>query len=289
MAPKEIVSDFSSPEYWSNRFMNEKSFEWLANSPALGPIILELIKDLIQTRDAPLNILHFGCGTSSLGPDLVRLLREQEISARVVDADYVAEFIPPNPRISADNKRNGVPLINLDVLDSDQLAATVPDGGWDLLLDKSTADAISCGPSMPWRSAEGEEAEIEEIRTGNSAKDAVDTSENDDEGDEELFEPIHILCDTLASVTRLGGKWFCISYSSTRFDHLKSPSHPSHSAPNNQISPTSSGSPIWRLISAQPIDGAFTGKPSTVSDEAGGKRVVYAPETNVWGYILERI
>ncbi|KAI9631807.1 uncharacterized protein MKK02DRAFT_21295 [Dioszegia hungarica] len=287
-----MVSDFSSSEYWSTRFEKERSFEWLASSKALGPVVLDLVKELVRSRssvpaaavsaapkrpigpneeDPPINILHFGCGTSTLGPYLARLLQTEHINAQVVDADYVAESIvaagPALPRSAAwqsarasgsEGSEVEVPLISLDVLDLGQLKDTAPAGGWDLLVDKSTADAISCGPSLPRQRGQGGEEE------------------------EDLVEPIHILCDNLASVTRTGGRWLCISYSSSRFDHLGPITH----GPGAESASDSSSA--WRLVSKIPVDGAYTGEPSTLSDGNGGKRVVYAPETNVWAYVLER-
>lgn len=45
-----MVSDFSSSEYWTNRFEKERSFEWLANTKAIGPIVLELVKEIIVEK-----------------------------------------------------------------------------------------------------------------------------------------------------------------------------------------------------------------------------------------------
>lgn len=203
--------------------------------------------DSSTLQDAPVNILHFGCGTSSLGPDLSRLLQAEGVQAQIVDADYVAEAIKTDTGgLSAQHGasdmdgRAGIPLISLNVLDRDRLADTAPGGGWDLLIDKSTADAISCGASV------------------------------------QGVEPIHILCDNLSGVTRPGGRWLCISYSASRFDHLKSLAEDSENRG-------------WRLLSVSPVNGAFTGDPTIVDSEKGGKRVVYAPETNVWAYVLERL
>lgn len=307
---KEIVSDFSAPEYWSNRFEREKAFEWLADTRAIGPMVLELVQELSQARlkqsqyplstistqttdtdkpKPPLNILHFGCGTSSLGPDLATLLNSNGINVKLVDADYVAKSISSEKAGKEGNaKRNKVPLINLNVLDPDELEATKPDGGWDLLLDKSTADAISCGRGIKRRIGNGNTSGSngdEKRSQGAEVEDSVQESEY------ELVEPIQILCDNLAAITRKDGKWLCVSYSSTRFDHLKSTSHPSstdttHAPPHTTPTTIRSAVPSWRLVSARPIDGAYTAPPSAAD---AGTRVVYAPETNVWGYILERV
>ena len=74
----------------------------------------------------------------------------------------------------------------MDILDMTALTKHSPEGGWDLLIDKSTADAISCGPDIKGR------------------------------------PPIETLCRNLAEATRNGGRWICVSYSENRFDHLQS-------------------------------------------------------------------
>jgi hypothetical protein len=315
-----MVSDFSSSEYWSTRFEKERSFEWLASSKALGPVVLNLAKELVRSRssasatagqpmagkaignttsaaprtsigsngeDPPINILHFGCGTSTLGPYLSRLLQTENINAQVVDADYVADsIVAAGPALSrsatwqgasrtgAEGGQVEVPLINLDVLDLRQLRDTAPAGGWDLLVDKSTADAISCGPSLCRQRGRGMAGEAFRSERAGAASEAEG---QEGEEEEDLVEPIYVLCDNLASVTRRGGRWLCISYSSSRFDHLGPITHETHAS-----------SESWRLVSRTPVDGAYTGEPSSVSDGNGGKRVVYAPETNVWAYVLER-
>jgi len=58
------------------------------------------------------------------------------VDIQVVDSDYVAESITlPNSR----------QILNLNALDLSDLQ-NKSEGRWDLIIDKSTADAISCGP-----------------------------------------------------------------------------------------------------------------------------------------------
>lgn len=61
------------------------------------------------------------------------------------------------------------------------MKAAAPPNGWDLYVDKSTADAISCGP-------------------------------------DEAFEA---LCENLAACGKPTSMWISISYSSTRFDEVQ--------------------------------------------------------------------
>lgn len=242
--------DFSSQAYWSSRFQTEISFEWLATTDDLVPLILETIIQLRNARPSresagPFNVLHFGCGTSSLGSDIARAASQWVTSApdwlRVVDADYALASI--HTQNGDEMPGSGVERIQLDVLDREDCARTAPPGGWDLLVDKSTADAISCGPDII----------LEGVRK---------------------VEPIEALCANLASVTRHGGRWVCISYSENRFKHLSQAGTRPHQ---------------WRVVEKKRIGGAYMPEGKRIRDEKGVERIVYEPETGVWVYVLERV
>lgn len=241
--------DFSSQAYWSTRFETETSFEWLATSDDLVPLILELIAQVRNSRPSrevktAFNVLHFGCGTSSLGSDLAQAAQKHDHtlsgSLRVVDADYASSSIrSPSGRETPDHE---VERTQLDVLNKEDCARTAPPGGWDLLMDKSTADAISCGPDIYFEGVG-------------------------------RIEPIEALCSNLATVTRPGGRWVCISYSESRFKHLSS---------------TCGAQQEWRVLDKKRIGGAYMPEGKRIRDEKGVERIVYEPETGVWVYVLER-
>lgn len=187
----------------------------------------------------------------------------------VIDSDYVAESITlPSNR----------PILNLNALDfSDLLAKS--SGGWDLIIDKSTADAISCGPLI------GE------------------------------VEPIHVLCENLGQVTKKGTRWISISYSPTRFSFLPtsgsevseseaSGSEASGSEAKNgsggderkgEIGSTDivngegEGTKGWKVIERKFLASTSLPEGRRWKDERGVERVVFEPETGVWGWVLERI
>jgi hypothetical protein len=271
--------DFSSQQYWETRFEKETSFEWLARSEVVLPIVLETFKEVIRagtsntlSDESPFRLLHFGCGSSSLGSDIQHYLDQARIGSQppsdapqtadtdmnvndiislppieVIDADYV----PPN--LLSDAPRS-VPLIQLDVLDPSSLASASPEEGWDLLIDKSTADAISCGQDIP------------DPTTGTSTS------------------PLHALLDNLAKFTRQGGRWISISYSATRYDCLQQDLPDTTSG----LQTTSEAADAWRLISRTPLGSTAIPGGRLVADGKGWRRV-YEPETPIWLYVLERI
>lgn len=284
--------DFSSQQYWEIRFEKETSFEWLARSEVILPIVLETVKEVINARrststtdttrpdDLPCRILHFGCGSSSLGSDIQQYLQTSapppnthigDTASGTADpeaADAVGSLddiisLPPIEVIDADyvpptllsEAPRSVPLIQLDVLDPISLASSSPQDGWDVLIDKSTADAISCGPNLT------------DLASGTSTP------------------PLDVLLDNLAQVTRQGGRWLSISYSATRYDSLRSPSSTSLLDPESD---SRSNTGRWEVISRTPLGSTAIPEGRLIADGKGWRRV-YEPETPIWLYVLQRI
>lgn len=235
--------DFGSKQYWSTRFTSEQSFEWLLPTSELIPIILNQVEQL-QHRHKPLKIHHIGCGTSTLGLDLHSTLMTRGYQDfQVVDSDYVTSSLPPRRHNSP------VKLVQMDLLDpetcfsfAERQSEETEDGGeWALIIDKSTSDAISCTPAT-----NGQEA-------------------------------MTILCENLSNVVRRGGRWICLSYSSTRFDLLDEGGKEG--------------------IEWEVVEKSFLPAPSENESGGGGAgsggretdgRVVYTPDVGNWLYILER-
>ncbi|WOO77785.1 EEF1A lysine methyltransferase 4 [Vanrija pseudolonga] len=229
-----MTVDYSSKVYWEDRLSRESAadgFEWLVPSDVLIPVVHAALPDARGTR--PLNLLHFGCGTSSLGIDVQHHLGG---GVRVVDSDYASSAL-------RDTQLDQVPLMEMDMLSLPSLLKHMPPDGWDVLLDKSTADAISCGPAIP----------------------ATDTALD------RRVDAIEHLCHNAARVTRVGGRWICASYSSSRFDFLRS-------SPERPDRPTTYG---WRIIDKVALVRHAT---KTSADQ----QVVYHPETGIWAWVLER-
>lgn len=183
--------DYSSQTYWESRLAQEREtgYEWLVPTP----LILPIISEHGITTSGCTRILHFGCGSSFLGRELQSTFGSK---VKVTDADYAATGLRPNLSSSSSDcgrSLDGVPLLDLDVLSLSSLVDASPTEGWDLLVDKSTADAISCGP--PCGQTQRSSSESEQ-------------------------EAIEVLCANLAQVTRPAGRWVSISYSSERFDFL---------------------------------------------------------------------
>jgi hypothetical protein len=325
---KNDPPDFSSKEYWQTRFGRETAFEWLARSEIIVPIVAQTAEDVLRQRKGGasthrpesqessggeltegrderregLRILHFGCGSSNLGSDVKTYLDQHfaldpsttveeasrgpstpAIDIQVIDADYV----PPDLLSS-----RPIPVIQLDVLDPESLrGARAQYGQWDLVIDKSTADAISCGPNLPRSILE---EDLLATTPGTLADDSL-AGQDVPKGSaveprphgEDLVEPIEVLCANLARVTSKGGKWISISYSASRFAHIPFPGSSLGGTTETANGGMETQRPGWKVLEKRPV--ASTSMPEgRVVRDGKGFRTVYEPDTPVWIYILER-
>lgn len=124
--------DFGNPQYWEEHYAAEDGevFDWLGN--------FELFRDHVLGAtggDKHAAIVDLGCGTSRF---LEELHDEGFSNLAGVDISRVA--------VDAMRRRNlatrpSIRWLQADALD---LGAALPDGSVDLLIDKTTMDAVSC-------------------------------------------------------------------------------------------------------------------------------------------------
>lgn len=145
-----MPSDYDKQEYWHDRFSSETEFEWLAPSATLMDVMEPHLARLPETA----RILHLGSGTS----DLQNHLRRRGF-LDVTNVDYEPLTIEHGRRLEARAFDGDVRTRYLvaDVTCPDLAARLLRGGGgddgggsaasrpFDLVVDKSTADAVSCG------------------------------------------------------------------------------------------------------------------------------------------------
>ncbi|KAG8158304.1 hypothetical protein KVR01_012065 [Diaporthe batatas] len=190
-----MPADFDKQEYWHDRFAKETRFEWLATSDEFMRI-LEADTDfskLLQRSPAlstspsspPPRILHVGFGTS----DLQNHLRAAGLES-VLNVDYeplAVERGRSHEEGRFGDVRMGYAVADATRLDVDLGRVAQAAGGeqpedqtprFDLVIDKSTVDAVSCG---------GEEVVLR-------------------------------MCRAVRRCLAPGGFWVSLSYSASRFD-----------------------------------------------------------------------
>ncbi|KAK4067116.1 uncharacterized protein Triagg1_7844 [Trichoderma aggressivum f. europaeum] len=139
-----MPTNFDKQTYWHHRFSTETSFEWLLSSTDFICILKPLLGNLepLSTR-----ILHLGSGTS----DLHNHFRQLGF-LDVTNVDYEPLAVERGRRLEeqafGDVKMkyavaNATKSLLVSSNSNDQ--GTYNNDKFDLVVDKSTADAISCG------------------------------------------------------------------------------------------------------------------------------------------------
>jgi hypothetical protein len=226
MPPAQAPS-FSDLEYWDNRFTSTSTpFDWLLPATTLDSLILSTLQSCRKPEDP--KIIHIGCGSSELSFRLGELVsRPQGVwntdySGVVIDQGrameeerwraFVADTTVSQSEASGNGSTERMNWKVLDLLDPASVAEleSIP---FDLIIDKSTSDAISCGPDLPFP------------HKPSTAKPGHLLPLDHDGSQKDLVHPLDILAVHLARLTLPGSKWLSISYSADRFEFL----HPSKS------------------------------------------------------------
>jgi SAM-dependent methyltransferase len=287
---------FSDLKYWDNRFSSTSTpFDWLVSANSLDSLVLASIRSISGER---CKILHIGCGSSELSFRLGELAGKREdvwntdYSRVVIEQGRAIEedCLSPTPPASTSTVLDARPPATgheepsgrmnwkvLDLLSVESITAfraETKSESFDLIVDKSTSDAISCGPDLPLPDS--------------------DASISSRSAHTILLHPLELLALNLARLTRPGGRWICISYSSDRFEFL-------HQGTSSRTQSGNDGSTLreleasrcWRLehkeeieVETQPERAVDAGIP-----EGGGvtaRMPVFRPKQVNYSYILVR-
>lgn len=301
------MPDFSSQEYWNARFSKDPhTFDWLVPAKVLHDIAAEVID---KTSLEEPRILHIGCGTAeshtlrSLVQNPKHVLnvdyseaavqaaskREQELLASA----HIESLLAPPDSSSAkhDSVQDPEPeppmrwsCKNLLSLHSalSMLHAQQAEGKlFDLVLDKSTSDSISCGQdvslSLPYLlSINGWARRVLGTGTGQLRE----------------VHPLHVLAVHLAALTKPGtGRWIVISYSEERFPFL--PPFPTTLA-NGMLSDDviqagfTHPHQLWRLEAKEQINLEENNETLAERKKRLSAGYVHRPRVCHWLYIMRR-
>ena len=133
-----MAAPFEKQSYWHDRFAHESSFDWLVSSATF----LSLLEPYIALLPPSSRILHVGSGTS----DLHNHLRARGLLT-VTNLDY--EPLAAERGRQLEVRHFGDARMDYVVADATQLRdpvyAEAHHGRYDLIVDKSAADAVACG------------------------------------------------------------------------------------------------------------------------------------------------
>ncbi|RHZ64485.1 hypothetical protein CDV55_101747 [Aspergillus turcosus] len=243
--------DYDEPAYWDVKFATGKDVgEWL-NS---GEILIETTLSELERRpqpDATPRALHLGPGISKLGSKLCEAFGKRNWPGScIVNVDFSAEAVRLGQELeSGKDADQAMHWLQIDLRswrDVAKLAAYAP---FDVLVDKSTSDAIATSPSVSL-STESDTSSICPV-IGEILK----------ETGELTLSPVELLALHLVPLTQKDSTWVALSYSNIRFENLGYAGN------------------YWTLVSHTPIK-APRGETSSFA---------HSPEVFHWAYVLRRI
>ncbi|OJD37703.1 endothelin-converting enzyme 2-like protein [Diplodia corticola] len=190
----------------------------------------------------------------------------------------------------------------LDLLSLPSIAALAH--RYDIVVDKSTCDAISCGDDVPVplpyhiqpRSAPPPSASSPDPSSSsspspspsssNSSTTTATSSPSSPPSSMVTIHPLHILALHLALIVPPGGRWLALSYSPHRFPFFEPfPARVDEGRLDKELLERGFVHPgrLWRLERKEMVE-VEEGE----GDEDGGGRLVHRPKTAHWVYVLVR-
>ncbi|KAK5999457.1 hypothetical protein QM012_005458 [Aureobasidium pullulans] len=199
---------FGDVEYWNARFTKEEQFDWLADFAVLEPWLRKVITERSDHHERP-QVLHIGCGSSALSIQLRGLVKSP---MQIHNVDYSSVVIERNRQREIELSDSFEATIEpsrwstLDLLSASQIVDFGASGKtYDVIIDKSTSDAISCAKDVTIELP----PQISNLQTTQLTHSRTTTT---------MF-PLDILALHLAYLANPGCRWIVLSYSASRFSH----------------------------------------------------------------------
>ncbi|CAI7596082.1 unnamed protein product [Penicillium manginii] len=246
--------DYDSPEFWDHRFATGCDVgEWLNSGHVLIDAVLTDLgqRAHLKSPGNPPRVLHLGPGVSHLGQKLRDACLERRWTANgILNVDFSSEAV----RIGQNAEREIPPghamhWRRADLLLWDHVATLMPFAPFDVILDKSTSDAIATSSDFKVSALDAPEIcpTVREVA-------------QDDDNDTTILSPVELLALNLVPLTRKDTTWITLSYSALRFDRIPALKH------------------YWTLRSRT----ALKAPAGPVSSSA------HTPDVFHWVYILDR-
>mmetsp|Transcript_21837 Transcript_21837/g.24377 ORF Transcript_21837/g.24377 Transcript_21837/m.24377 type:complete len:429 (+) Transcript_21837:37-1323(+) len=146
---KEIGDLFGSKEFWDKRYSGLKTgsnvltYDWYVDYSAVLPVLEKYVpccKEDVKAKRDSLKILNVGCGNSLMSEEMWA-----DGFKDSVNIDFVGSVITYMQERAIDKDIKGCKYFMMDIKKLDEKVA--PKGGFDLVIDKGTLDAIFCTPA----------------------------------------------------------------------------------------------------------------------------------------------
>jgi EEF1A lysine methyltransferase 4 len=224
------IPSYDAVEYWDAKYRREQDpFDWLLPAHSLREALNTALTDCAKpdnTVPGP-RILHIGSGTSLLSFSLrtlvddVSLVHHVDFSSEAVEwgrelEESMLRLANPGSPVPDSEKR--MKWMQASLLSTHSLLqAGCEPSSYSLIVDKSTADSVACGPDIEVRvpfhlytsDAASDLPAEHESATPDLESVSVQSSEY-------YVLPVHLLALNLAFLTIPGALWVSLSYSKER-------------------------------------------------------------------------
>ena len=276
MAP----SSFGDREYWDERYAKRpEDFDWLLPATCMDDAIVRALET--PKRPEP-HVLHLGCGTSTLSYHLRKFVEKPEqihnvdFSGPAIDMCKKHERELFGVKGSGEDSGDFTPMkwSVVDLLDANDIAnLAARQDRWppfDVIVDKSTCDAVCCADDVP--------------APPPSLIRAADTNSSDLDSKDfpvaTVIHPLDTLAINIAYLTAPGTHWVALSYSKTRFSGWFDEDAPSSPWIRSEGNCPPRPSRLWKLKSwdATPVK----------QDDGKAALGIHQPEILNYTYVLVR-
>ena len=269
---------FGDQEYWDRRFAQEHEFEWLLGFDAIKPTLLDTLQS--HDKDYRPELLHIGCGSSSLSTKLASLVRDPE---QIHNVDYSSVAIERGRKREVCQLQGAIGSRDLtqtrwstlDLLSVEEVLSFSlhqdNNRRYDVIFDKSTSDAISCASDLEISLPYGIHG-LDSESTVTSKRKRI------------LLHPLYALAVHLAYLAAPNCHWIVLSYSNARFPFWDTKAEIEMGIDlSDDIVGDGFTHPgrLWRLVKHEEII-----KPMSTS---GNSSIVHRPPEVCHLYMLERM
>lgn len=203
---KQLGPSYDEEAYWEEKFQSTGAgFEWLGP----GEVLLDAYRNITpRFPGSPPRVLHLGAGTSRLSLDLATDVSCCYASLvhldSIVNADFSQTALSIGEQRAAEEGLQGMQYARVDLRSWKELSscALIAERAFDVILDKSTSDAISTNADVLLDTASpcpllGESGAP--------------------------LDPLDLVALHLAALSGPGCVWVVLSYSASRFEILDRP------------------------------------------------------------------
>ncbi|KAL3471173.1 hypothetical protein BJX99DRAFT_250650 [Aspergillus californicus] len=241
--------DYDDPEFWDTKFATGQDVgEWLNPGEVLLDGAVSHLEQLSVEEQTRPQVLHLGPGLSKLGARVRDVFIDRGWAGNgIVNVDFSSEAVRIGKEV--ENRQEGsraMHWLQADLRSWTDVARLLPLGPFDAILDKSTSDAIATSSSVALPSSD--------------RLSICPTVQNIFGSDGGTLSPVELLGLHLVPLTKVGSRWFVLSYSTARFDNL-----PHLSA-------------YWDMVARDPVE-------APGGQTASG---VHTPAVYHWMYTLQR-